>query len=510
MKINAGEGINEYYAQTLAMLFFPGAKFPKQHEEDPDPSELTVSCVDENGGYHAYARMKREDGKEASGEGIFVPDDGSISHQRGKKLAVGRAVFAAGKELFGVQPPWGVLTGVRPAKVAAEFLAAGGGIQKTRQYLKTEYFLSQKKAALCAAVAASELKLKKQLEPDMCSVYISIPFCPTRCAYCSFVSYTTPRLLSMIDEYLDRLIVEVTAVFNHVRRTGQRVACIYIGGGTPTILSAEQLNKLLSVITKLTDVDALLEFTVEAGRPDTITEEKLAVCKSCGVTRISVNPQSLSDAVLENIGRKHTAMDFFRAYGIAKESGIRDINVDLIAGLPGDNFTRFSRTLDRICELDPGNITVHSFCVKKSSEFLRQSTDIYKHSGSDAVKCVDYSQLKLRNTGYKPYYLYRQKNTVGNLENVGFAREGREGIYNVIMMEEFHSVYGAGAGAVTRLVHWGDDPTRAEKIKRIINPKYPYEYLRDDVSGADMEAKLFEAEQELAEGKEAAKITENL
>ncbi|MBQ1212394.1 MAG: coproporphyrinogen dehydrogenase HemZ [Clostridia bacterium] len=495
MKIIAGEGINEYYAQTLAMLFFPGAKFPKQHEEDDDPSELEVSCTeDAEGNLLAFARMKREDGKEACGEGTFVPMAG-VTPQRAKKLAVGRAVFAAGKELFGVQPPWGVLTGVRPAKVAAEFLASGGGIQKTRQFMRSEYFLSQKKAALCASVAAADMKLKKQLAPNMCSVYISIPFCPSRCAYCSFVSYTTPRLLSMIDEYLDRLIEEIGAIFRHIARTEQRVACIYVGGGTPTILSPEQMKRLLSAVSEYVNADELLEFTVEAGRPDTITEEKLAVCKQYGVTRISVNPQSLSDAVLENIGRKHTSMDFFRAYGIAKESGIRDINVDLIAGLPGDNFTRFSRTLDRVCELEPSNITVHSFCVKKSSDFLRQSTDIYKNSGGDAVKCVDYSQLKLRNTGYKPYYLYRQKNTVGNLENVGFAREGHEGLYNVIMMEEFHSVYGAGAGAVTRLVSWKPDGVKPEKIKRIINPKYPYEYLRDDFSASAFEEKLFEAEE---------------
>lgn len=509
MKIIAGEGINEYYAQTLAMLFFPGAKFPKQHEVDDDPSELEVICTeDDEGVYAAKARMKRADGKEALGEGTFTPIAG-VSAQRGKKLAVGRAVFAAGKELFGVQPPWGVLTGVRPAKVAAEFLATGGGIQKTRQFLRSEYFLSQKKAALCASVASAELKLKKQLSPNMCSVYISIPFCPSRCAYCSFVSYTTPRLLSMIDEYLDRLVLELGSVFNHIKRTNQQVACIYVGGGTPTILSPEQLTKLLSAVSKHVDTESLLEFTVEAGRPDTITEEKLAVCKQYGVTRISVNPQSLSDAVLENIGRKHTSMDFFRAYGIAKESGIRDINVDLIAGLPGDNFTRFARTLDRVCELDPSNITVHSFCVKKSSDFLRQSSDIYKNAGGDAVKCVDYSQLKLRNTGYKPYYLYRQKNTVGNLENVGFAREGHEGLYNVIMMEEFHSVYGAGAGAVTRLVSWKPDGAKPEKIKRIINPKYPYEYLRDDFSASAFEEKLFAAEEAFRQSGADAEVADN-
>ncbi|MDY5941881.1 MAG: coproporphyrinogen dehydrogenase HemZ [Eubacteriales bacterium] len=494
MRIQAGEGINPYYAQTLAMLFFPGAKFPEKQEEDTDKAMLSIRCETEPDGFRAFARMRTEDGREAEGEGVFLLSEAGITEGRGKKLAVGRAVFAAGKELFGVQPPWGVLTGVRPAKVAAEYLASGSGITKTRQYLKNEYFLSQKKAALCTAVAASELKLKKQLLPDMCSVYISIPFCPTRCAYCSFVSYTTPRLLSLIDDYLDRLVLEVAAVFRQAQNSGKRIACVYIGGGTPTILSAGQLRRLLSVIAANTAVDSLLEFTVEAGRPDTITADKLAVCREYGVNRISVNPQSLSDAVLEQIGRKHTAMDFFRAYDLARSSGIRSINVDLIAGLPGDNFARFSRSVDKVAELDPENITVHSFCVKKSSDFLRQSTDIYRRLGGDAAKSIDYSQLKLRNSGYKPYYLYRQKNAVGNLENVGFAREGFEGVYNVVMMEEYHTVYGAGAGAVTRLVKWQEGAVRAEKIKRIINPKYPYEYLRDTAGEEELTDRLACAE----------------
>ena len=496
MKIRVGEGINPYYAQTLAMLFFPGAKFPEDPAEDDGQAELTASLEETEEGYLAHAALRAGE-KTAQADGRYLFSEG-IPVSRGKKLALGRAVFAAGKELFGIQPPWGILTGVRPAKVAMECLASGSGIMKTRAFLRSEYFLSLKKATLCTGVAAAELKLKRSLTPDMCSVYISIPFCPSRCAYCSFVSYTTPRLLSLIDDYLDLLLLEIRSVFRHIENQGKKVASIYIGGGTPTILSEEQLKKLLTEIGRCTDVSSLLEFTLEAGRPDTINPEKLKIARACGVTRISVNPQSMSDVVLETIGRRHTVADFLRAYNIAVKSGIGTINVDLIAGLPGDNFTRFSRSLDRVAELAPQNVTVHSFCVKKSSDFLRESTEIYRRGGGDAVKCVDYSQLKLRNTGYKPYYLYRQKNTVGNLENVGFAKEGKEGIYNVVMMEEYHSVYGAGAGAVTRLVRWGEDEGRAEKIKRIINPKYPYEYLRGDFSERALLARLEEGERAVA------------
>lgn len=471
MKINVSEGINEYYLQTLAMLFFPGAKFPEKNE-DPDNSELTVSCVKEGTAYTAYARMTDENGAFAEATETL---DGSLYGGRDGtcvKMAVGRAVFAAGKKLFGQQPPWGVLTGVRPAKVAADLIAANNGVTKTRQILKSEYFLSQKKAALLVSVAGAELAIKKKLTPDMCSVYISIPFCPSRCAYCSFVSYTTKRLLSMQDEYLDCLIVELKAIFDHIKAAGKKVATVYIGGGTPTILDEAQLDRLLTAVSSCCDTSSLMEFTLEGGRPDTFTEEKLRIAKDHGVTRISVNPQTLSESVLQAIGRKHTVDDFFRAYDMARSSGIRTINVDVIAGLPADNFTRFSRTIDKITELAPQNITVHSFCVKRSSDFLRTTPDIYHRFAADAVRCVDYSQLKLRNSGYRPYYLYRQKNTVGNMENVGFSMEGYEGLYNVIMMEEYHTVYAAGAGGVTRLVD-----RSGEKIMRFANPKYPYEYL---------------------------------
>jgi oxygen-independent coproporphyrinogen-3 oxidase len=274
---------------------------------------------------------------------------------------------------------------------------------------------------------------------------------------------------------LERLKEDIKLNFELIQKLGLNVKTIYIGGGTPTILDERQLYDLLSTICKYTDTSALEEFTLEAGRPDTITEEKLSIAKKYGITRVSVNPQTLNDEILKKIGRKHTAADFFKAYEIAKGSGIRDINVDLIAGLPGDDFESFSNSLDNVIALNPSNITVHTFCVKKASDALRNDSSIYSLSGGDAAKCISYSQINTKFAQYKPYYMYRQKNTVGNLENVGFAKDGCEGRYNVYMMEDIQTIFGVGAGAVTKLVlGTGND----RKIKRIFMEKYPYEYLR--------------------------------
>ena len=470
--------INRYYVQTLCMVFFPGSTFGENEEPNEGVPEVTVEVFrDKKEGYvTAYVSMKLNDRICEATENVSLEEEMSIATH--EAIAVGRAIFASGKELLGHTPPWGILTGVRPAKVASGLLLEGRGILKSKRVMRDEYFLNPQKAALAVSVASSELKLTKKLKDDTCSLYISIPFCPSRCAYCSFVSYTTHRLLSMIDEYLDALLDDLRETFETIRLVGKRINTIYIGGGTPTTLSPEQLEKLLSFVSKNVDTASLLEYTLEAGRPDTITAEKLSVAKKYGVTRISVNPQTLSDDILREIGRRHTVEDFFRAYEIAKASGIKDINVDLIAGLPGDDFKNFSETVDKIIELAPSNITVHTFCVKKASDVLRNNSSVYSLTGGDAAKSVSYSQLKTKFAGYRPYYMYRQKNTVGNLENVGFALEGRESYYNVFMMEEVQTIFAVGAGAVTKLVKRGKNMAESPVIKRLFRPKYPYEYLR--------------------------------
>ncbi len=469
--------INKYYVQTLLMVFFPGSTFGENEEHREDVPEAWVNVyADREGAYTAYVRIQLNDRVCEATETVSGKEEISISTHA--SLAVGRAIFAAGKELLGYIPPWGILTGIRPAKMAGALLAQGKGILRSKRILRDEYFLAPQKAALAVSVASMENKILKKIPQNACSVYISIPFCPSRCSYCSFVSYTNAKLLSLIDEYLEAICEDINHTFSVISELDMQVLTVYIGGGTPTILSVSQMKKLLSCIQKNIDTNTLMEFTLEAGRPDTITKEKLAIAKEYGITRISVNPQTLNDGILKAIGRRHTVEDFYKAFEIAKESGIRDINVDLIAGLPGDDFKNFSETMDRIVDLAPTNITVHTFCVKKAADVLKKNADVYSLTGGDASKSVFYSQLKTKFKGYKPYYMYRQKNTVGNLENVGFSLEGHEGLYNIFMMEETQPIFAIGAGAVTKLVRSTEADRGGTRIERIFRPKYPYEFLR--------------------------------
>lgn len=516
MKLNIFGNINKYYLQTLCMLFCPGAKFADNDRENDDGQDfeatftredvrglesdyVIVSCLFEKDGRQGlgtwYERVGGNSVWLGSADGDSRPDD------RACKLAAGRAALEAGRELFDIIPSWGVLTGIRPAKLASEILNAPRPDDPTRtntvtavkSLLTSQFRLSPAKAALAVDIAKNEQKIARIAragKSPTCSVYISIPFCPSRCAYCSFVSYTSKKLLSLVPDYLTKLIVDITRTFDYIRERGFRVVTIYIGGGTPTTLDEEGLELLLAAISDAADVTKLAEFTLEAGRPDTVTKRKLEIARTFGVTRMSINPQTMSDEILRGIGRRHSVDDFYRAYTLAKNSGIRIINTDLIAGLPGDDYDGFSHSIDKIIALDPENVTVHTFCVKKSAEILKIDTEIYNRSADETVKAVNYSQVRLQNALYKPYYIYRQKNTVGNLENVGFAKKGMEGLYNVLMMEELHTIFAVGAGAVTKLVK--SDPGGKKQIKRIFEPKYPYEYLA--ASGESLSDKLSEAD----------------
>lgn len=481
MILKVSGNISPYYVQTLCLLFFPGSKFSQDEQPSPDNPEAEVIFTQNGDEFSATATLSYQE-KSITREGRITREempDGT--DERLAKIVVGRAVFAAGKDLLGFTPPWGILTGVRPSKVAAELLDNGAGILRAKRILRDEYFVNPKKAALAVSVASTEARVIRPLPvSDMCSLYVSIPFCPTRCAYCSFISNTGGRFLSLIGEYLEHLFLDIDNIFSIIKSLGLRLATVYIGGGTPTVLDEKQLGALLARITSHVDPATLLEFSLEAGRPDTITEEKLKIARAYGVSRISVNPQTLSDELLASIGRRHTVADFYRAYEIAEKSGIRDINVDLIAGLPGDCFANFSQSIDNIIALAPTNLTVHSFSVKNAADIRhRAGFSAAALSGSDAAKCVEYSQLRAKNASYRPYYMYRQKNTVGNLENVGYAFEGHEALYNVFMMEELHSVFAVGAAAVTKLVARPSTSTGRDVITRIFTPKYPYEYLRD-------------------------------
>lgn len=487
--------VNTYYVQTLCMIFFPETHFSSDADNGGDNSEnvnnypeLILNVFQNENGTLAKAEMRyngnRTFAEEYTGFSDRYPND------RATKIAIGGAVIKACSSLLNYQPAWGMLTGVRPSKVATEMLDRGLDRDEIVKNLMSEYFVIPKKASLATDVAINESKIIGTPSKRDCSIYISIPFCPSRCAYCSFVSYTSGRLLSLIPEYLVRLCYEIERISQTVKKFGLNVMTIYIGGGTPTILTPEQLDMLLGKVEKCFDLSSVREYTLESGRPDTITEEKFRVAKEHGVTRISVNPQTLSNSVLEKIGRHHTVDDFFRAYDIALESGIKCINTDLIVGLPGDSFPMFAKTMDKILNMRPQNVTIHTFCVKKSADILKNGTEIYSVHGGDVGQCVDYSQIKSIQSGYLPYYMYRQKKTVGNFENVGFALPGTEGLYNVYMMEEVHSIFAAGAGAVSKLVDYKKPVEGKTQIVRYFNPKYPYEYLsRTEKEGfADFEA----------------------
>ncbi len=482
MKITLDSPVNKYYVQTLSMIFFPGEHFGEKaeaHEVENEPY-LYVRSEEQEGTISAYAKVEWQDKvSEATYSAEHTEDR---TKERTLKLAVGGAVLAAISDLIGYRPAWGMMIGVRPSKVVSEMLNAGMSKTRVKKKLTSDYLVIPKKAALATDIAVTEKRIIGTPSSRDCSVYISIPFCPSRCTYCSFVSYTSKRLLDLIPQYMERLKSDICENFELINRLGLRVRTVYIGGGTPTILTETQLKDLLSHVASLTDVHALDEYTMEAGRPDTINQEKMQIAKEYGVTRVSVNPQSLCDEVLCGIGRNHSVEEFYRAYEDARSAEIKTINVDLIAGLPGDNFRRFSATMDGILRLEPQNITVHTFCVKKSAEILRLNSDIYSVRGGDAGKCVDYSQIKAHQAGYIPYYMYRQKNTVGNYENVGFSKPGYEGLYNIYMMEEIHSIFAAGAGAVTKLVDRNGGSGSGRTIERLFNQKYPYEYLAEDRS----------------------------
>ena len=474
MILNINGALNRYYAQTLCMIFFPGTDFSEKQEITGNTPVVDFDIKVMEAGVTVSVVIKYKDRTESAEiyKEIQSAYNKNSNVEKCIKLAAGTAMITAGGKMFGCIPPWGILTGVRPSKIAADCLAQGVKIKETKNILKDEYHINPKKATLVTNIAVKEEKIIKKLPKNACSLYISIPFCPSRCAYCSFVSYSTKRLLSLIPEYLDQLLHDLDEMFNIIKTLGQKVVTVYIGGGTPTILSETQLETLLQKISDNINVSELLEFSLEAGRPDTITKEKLDIALKYGVNRVSINPQTLNEQVLTNIGRKHTVADFYRAFDISRECGVPVINTDIIAGLPGESYASFSHTVEELLKLRPENIMCHTFCVKKSADILKNGTDIYSIDGGDTGKCIDYTQITTKNAGYVPYYMYRQKNTVGNFENVGFSLDGLEGKYNIFIMEEVHSIFSVGAGASIKVV----SPDR-KNIVRHFMPKYPYEYL---------------------------------
>lgn len=377
-------------------------------------------------------------------------------------------VYELLKQVTGIRPPWGKLTGVRPVRIIHDRRAAGLSEEDIHRLFVEKYDCTEDKFRLAKSIADLQKPILAARGARDYSLYIGIPFCPSRCSYCSFVSLSTQREGKLMDPYLDALCNEVRAMRDQAERCGLVLKTIYIGGGTPTALSADGLRKLMGTVAECFDLSGLEEYTVEAGRPDCTDAEKLAVLKEYGATRISINPQTFSDEVLARIGRKHSAADILRCFEEARAAGHDNINMDLIAGLPGDTVEGFEKSLSTAISLSPENITVHTLTLKRASNLVIGSAAAdYGDVAAMLEKCGALSEA-----GYRPYYLYRQKGTLQNLENTGWCKPGKEGYYNIYIMEEVHSILSAGAGGSTKLVQPGGD-----RIQRIFNYKYPAEYI---------------------------------
>ena len=372
-----------------------------------------------------------------------------LENKRIKKRYAKLAVYKALSEFLKKTLPWGALTGIRPTKLAYTEKESGRDFKKL---FKSTFLVSDEKIELIDKIISSQQGVYKK-DDDAYDFFVEIPFCPTRCKYCSFITADMRSTAKLIPLYLDALVKEI----NESKKLVKNLRSVYIGGGTPVALSSSELERVLKAI----DYKGV-EYTVEAGRPDCITEENLKILKDYGVTRICVNPQTFSDKTLINIGRNHTAKDIFDKYNLAKKYGF-DINMDFIAGLPGEDFSDFKNSIDTAISLCPENITVHTLCLKKGSA-LKEETD--RLDGGLVPKMVEYAHGVLQKFGYNPYYLYRQKYTAGNLENTGYAKDGKACVYNIGIMEEISSNVACGAHSISKKVYNG-----GERIERYASPK---------------------------------------
>lgn len=380
-------------------------------------------------------------------------------------------LFEILSEYTGIKLPWGILTGVRPIKLLHN-LVKELGADGAKRYFREKLLVTEQKTKLALTTEENERKLLELSKPNSFSLYVSVPFCPTRCSYCSFVSQSIEKAQKLVEPYLNLLCQEIRYTAKIAEELKLKLETVYIGGGTPTTFSAEQLSKLISEINSSFDMKQCREFTIEAGRPDTITHEKLEAIISGGCDRISINPQTMNDEVLEAIGRRHTSAQTLEAYRLAEEVGFKHINMDLITGLPKDTPETFKYTLDTICGLSPASITVHTLAMKRSSFLTLGGALVKTGVEPPAAVMMKYCEDRLPKFGYHPYYLYRQSRMEGNLENVGWSKDGFDGLYNVYVMDETHTILACGAGGVSKLREPG-----VNHLERIFNYKYPYEYI---------------------------------
>ena len=449
--------------QTMIQVFLTNRHYTRT--EEVTDAEITVKSEFKKGIASAMLYRRGEKVSEWSME-----YDEAATTEKDQKLIIKRTIYELLMAETGIRPQWGLLTGVRPAKLISIMLEEGKSDEECMKVFVEDYLVMEHKAELALKVAKAEQKILQGNKPEEISLYIGIPFCPTRCLYCSFTAYPLHQYKNRVDEYLDAMFKELDWLAAYSKNFIMKN--IYIGGGTPTSLNEMQLERLLQKVEDLFHPDETMEYTVEAGRPDTITREKLRLMKEYRVNRISINPQTMNDKTLMGVGRKHTVEDIRRVFWEAREEGHENINMDLILGLPGENAEDVRNTMEEIMKLDPDNVTVHTLAVKRASR-LREELDQHDMTTAETLESMlNIAAEYAEKMGMEPYYMYRQKNMVGNFENVGYCHPGKEGVYNVQIMEEKQTILAAGAGASTKTV----DP-ETDRIERVFNVKSIEDYI---------------------------------
>ena len=446
---------DRYAVEQLQMALFP-----------ENPEGTAVSALFRGKTWLTATAKITLNGKTVSAARRLKADEETV---RLRRRILQQSYYLAAIQLLDRKPAWGALAGVRPTKITTKHLLEGGTPASADRLMRDVYYVTPERRQLAVDCSESTVKAISLMDKDDLSVYVGIPFCPTRCSYCSFVSRTVGKKTELLDKYLAALEREIQITARLMKESGKHLLTLYIGGGTPSILSTPQMIHLLDTLRESFDFSRCIEFTVEGGRPDTLDLEKLRAIREHGADRMSINPQTMEDSVLRACGRPHTGADVIRAYRQAEEAGFSAINMDLIAGLPTDDFDVFRRSLDAVASLNPANITVHTLALKKGADLFEKREGL--STAEEVSRMVDYSNAALRNLSYKPYYLYRQKYMSGSFENVGWSREGLDCLYNIYMMEELHTIVSLGGGGMNK-VNLPDGT-----LQRFHNPKFPEQYI---------------------------------
>lgn len=480
MILNISNHPFHYEMEKLTRIFFPETDFKVIDGEDESEDYITTKRIPSEKSDTLCVSVSLGNFKKEKSAEVGICENFDAVCER--KMAL--LLYDVLCDCTGYIPPWGILTGVRPAKLM-NMLIEKSGEEKAVDTFINELKVTEEKTFLALSVAKKERPIIKNSGEKSFSLYVSIPFCPTRCSYCSFVSQANEQAKKLIPEYVEKLCEEIRITGKEVKKLGLKLESVYWGGGTPTAISASQIRKISEAINAAFDTSEAEEYTVEAGRPDSVTKEKLEAIKNAGATRISINPQTFNDSVLNEIGRKHTSEQTEKALILARECGFDNINMDLIAGLPTDTLSSFENTLKKTLSFSPESITVHTLSLKRSSTIVTEERET--NDACLAKDMLSYASGRLTESGYVPYYMYRQSRCLGNLENVGWVKEGYECLYNVYMMEECHSVIAVGAGAVTKLRIFNKP-----EIERVYNFKYPYEYISRFDEIADRKKRISE------------------